>query len=234
MAAPAVESADAMDSQRALSDQEYSMTHVYQPPLPFVRQDGQEYEANKAHKASPQHEQQSARLSRLHTSVADILSASSYNLVTSARQNESDNVVMPMTDSGEVDRLAVLCHCAYASQFSENPEDIFKFACMDAKVNQCEDPPRGSCTPETQGPFPQAIPVCVWAAWVDRLCCHIEHMICRSHSSSIFHPVPYGVASVHLRLSTCARSFIKNRLLPCPGTATKDQLVVTTCVHNFV
>lgn len=166
MAAPDVASADPMGSRPAVSEQGYTLAHMHPPSMSFVRQDGQDFDVSRAHISSNQHQQQSGRLPRQHSSIAEMLSASSYNLVTSARQNDSEHVVMPMTDSGEVDRLAVLCHCAYASQFSENPEDIFKFACIDAKINQSEDTVRDSCTPETQGPFPQATLVCTQGTWM--------------------------------------------------------------------
>jgi hypothetical protein len=38
---------------------------------------------------------------------------------------------LPTTASGAVDRLAVLSHCAFAGQFSDDPADMFKLACMD-------------------------------------------------------------------------------------------------------
>lgn len=190
MAAPDLACADPMGSRPAVSEQGYTLTHMHHPSMSFVRQDGQDLEVSKAHVSSTPHEQQSARLPVQHAFTADMLSASSYNLVTSARQNDSEHVVMPMTDSGEVDRLAVLCHCAYASQFSENPEDIFKFACIDAKMNQPEDKSRDSCTPETQGPFPQATLVCngvteiMYCAWYDCvLRRHAAILLCVHHLS---------------------------------------------------
>lgn len=128
---------------------------VHRPSLPSVPKDGHVVAAPTTHPGTQQ-DQQSARQPLQQASVTHAGRATSYGLISSGHPSESDNVVMPMTDSGEVDRLAVLCHCAYASQFSENPEDIFRYACIDVKLSQPGNHMRDGGTAETQGPFPEA------------------------------------------------------------------------------
>lgn len=132
------------------------MTHFNHPCFPFVHSDGHGAAGPTMCMRGSLHEQQSAWPPLQHSSIPNGVSAASVDLTSSVQRSEPGNVVLPLTDSGEVDRLAVLCHCAYASQFSEDPEDIFKYACIDVKLNQPGDQKRDGDTPEVAGPFPEA------------------------------------------------------------------------------
>lgn len=173
-------------SRPELPEQEYSMEHAHHTPMQRLRQEGHSYEVAKPPVTRVFHHDQtfSSRPSQQQSSITAMLSASSYDFLSSSVRTEPDSVVMPMTDSGEIDRLAVLCHCAYASQFSENPEDIFKYACVDVKPNQSGERMRDSCTPEMQGPFPQATSV--------RFCLGVRSLTVKNETS--FHHSTFSAA----------------------------------------
>eukprot|EP00892_Ulva_mutabilis_P008754 jgi/Ulvmu1/6250/UM028_0108.1 len=157
-AAQDVASADPKDSQTAVSEPGYSMTHFHHPSFPLIPSDGYGVgRPSQCLRSTPQ-EHDSDRLPLQQACLKQGPSESSFDLVSSVHRCESGDVVMPMTDSGEVDRLAVLCHCAYASQFSEDPEDIFKYACIDAMLAQSDHSKCDSGALEPPGPFPEAAP----------------------------------------------------------------------------